>query len=133
MKSIRMAKSEGVTSYLTQITQVRDELSAVGEAVGEAELVRTTLNGVSKPWAMFVQAIVGRDNLSSWERLWDVSLRRRPEEAIYRATHLVLRRRRRMWLFQLNGGRGSLRLKDPQVQASNRENQRERRRKTLAK
>jgi hypothetical protein len=71
MKSIWMAKSEGVTSYLTQITQVRDELSAVGEAVGEAELVRTTLNGVSKPWAMFVQAIVGREKLPSWERLWD--------------------------------------------------------------
>jgi len=66
-----MAKSEGVTSYLTQITQVRDELSAVGEAVGEAELVRTTLNGVSKTWAMFVQGIVGRENLPSWERLWD--------------------------------------------------------------
>jgi hypothetical protein len=30
MKSIRMAKSEGVTSYLTQITQVRDELPTVG-------------------------------------------------------------------------------------------------------
>jgi hypothetical protein len=66
-----MAKSEGVTSYLTQITQVRDELSAVGEAVGEAKLVRTTLNSVSKPWAMFVQAIVGHENLPSWERIWD--------------------------------------------------------------
>ena len=71
MKSIWMAKSEGVTSYLTQITQVRDELSAVGEAVGEVELVRTALNGVSKPWAMFVQTIVGCEKLSSWERLWD--------------------------------------------------------------
>jgi hypothetical protein len=71
MISIRMVKSEGVTSYLTQITQVRDELSAVGEAVGEVELVRIALNGVSKPWAMFVQAIVGRENLPSWERLWD--------------------------------------------------------------
>jgi hypothetical protein len=54
MKSIWMAKSEGVTSYLTQITQVRYELPIVGEAMGEAELLQTTLNGVSKPWAMFV-------------------------------------------------------------------------------
>jgi hypothetical protein len=71
MKSIWIAKIEGVISYLTRITRVRDELSAVGEAVGEAKLVRTALNGVSKPWAMLVQAIVGRENLSSWERLWD--------------------------------------------------------------
>jgi hypothetical protein len=39
--------------------------------VGEVELVRTALNGVSKPWAMFVQAIVGRENLPSWEMIWD--------------------------------------------------------------
>jgi hypothetical protein len=71
MKSIWMAKSEGVTSYLTQITQVRDELAAVGEAMGEAELVPTALNGVSKPWSMFVQVIVGRENMPSWDRLWD--------------------------------------------------------------
>jgi hypothetical protein len=71
MKNIQMAKSEGFTSYLTQITQVRDELSAVGEAMGESELVRTALNGVSKPWAMFVQVIVGREKLPSWERFWD--------------------------------------------------------------
>jgi hypothetical protein len=54
MKSIWMANSKGVTSYLTQITQVRDELSAVGEVVGEAELFRIALNGVLKPLAMFV-------------------------------------------------------------------------------
>jgi len=33
--------------------------------------VRTTLNGVSKSWYMFVQAVVGRERLPTWDRLWD--------------------------------------------------------------
>ena len=35
------------------------------------DIVRTTLNGVSKTWHMFVQAIVGRERLPDWDRLWD--------------------------------------------------------------
>ena len=71
IKSIRMGKGESVTSYLTQIKQVKDELAAVGEKMEDADIVRTALNGVSKGWLMFVQAIVGRERLPDWDRLWD--------------------------------------------------------------
>ena len=47
LKSVRMGKGEGMASYLTKITQVRDELAAVGEVVGIPQMVHTTLNGVS--------------------------------------------------------------------------------------
>ena len=49
LKIIRVATSKNVASYLTKITQVRDELAVVGEKVDGSELVRTTLNGVTKP------------------------------------------------------------------------------------
>jgi hypothetical protein len=48
LKSIKMTKIDTTTSYLTKITQVCDELGAVGETVGDHELVRTALNGVTK-------------------------------------------------------------------------------------
>ena len=70
-KSIKMAKVEGVISYLTRISQVRDEFAAVGEVVFGTELVQTALNGVSKPWDVFVEAIVSRENLPSWDKIWD--------------------------------------------------------------
>ena len=63
-----MAKAEGVTSYLTRISQVRDKLAVVGEASG-SELVHTVVNGVAKTWVVFVEAIVARENLPSWDRL----------------------------------------------------------------
>ena len=47
LKSVHMGKGEGMASYLTKITQVRDELAVVGEAIGNVEMVRTTLNGVT--------------------------------------------------------------------------------------
>jgi hypothetical protein len=50
---------------------VRDELCVVGEAIVDSELVRTTLNGVTKQWDVFVEGIVGRENLPKWDRLWD--------------------------------------------------------------
>jgi hypothetical protein len=58
-------------SHLIRLTQVRDELGAVGEAIVDSELVRTTLNGVSKQWVVFVEGIVAREKLPNWERLCD--------------------------------------------------------------
>ena len=69
LKSIKMAKAEGVTSYFTRFTQVRDELAVVGEVVDNSELVRLVLNGVPKPWVVFVEAIVARENMPSCDHL----------------------------------------------------------------
>jgi hypothetical protein len=71
LKSIKMTKAENVVTYLTMLTQVKDELGAVGEAIADNELVRTALNGVSKQWVVFVEGIVARENLPKWKRLWD--------------------------------------------------------------
>ena len=65
-----MNKGENMTTYFTRITQVRDELGAIREVIESAELVRTTLDGVTKPWVVFVELVVARENMSSL-RLWD--------------------------------------------------------------
>ena len=60
-----------MATYLTLITLVRDELGAVGERIQDSELVRTTLNRMTKPWEVFVESIVARKNLPKWDHLWD--------------------------------------------------------------
>ena len=60
-----------MATQLTRITQVRDELATVGEKVGDGELVQQALNGVTKPWVVFVESIVSKENLPKWHRLWD--------------------------------------------------------------
>jgi hypothetical protein len=66
-----MAKGQLVVTYLTKFTQIRHELVAVGEVVDETKLVRTTLNGFTKQWKVFVRGVVAREKLPDWERLWD--------------------------------------------------------------
>ena len=71
LRSTKMARGESVTSYLTIVSQVRDELAVVGEVADSGELIRVALNGFSKSWESFVWGIVARENMPSWERLWD--------------------------------------------------------------
>jgi hypothetical protein len=67
----KMAKGEGVVPYLTRLTQIRDEITAVGEKKEDVELVRVALNGFSKSWDVFVRGVVARVKLSEWQCLWD--------------------------------------------------------------
>jgi hypothetical protein len=69
LRSTKMAKGESVVTYLTKFTQNIDELAVVGEAMDETELVRTTLNGSTKKWEVFVCGVVAREKLHDWERL----------------------------------------------------------------
>ena len=44
---------------------MRDELATVWEVFSNIEPVRTTVNGVAKPWVVFVEAILAKENLPS--------------------------------------------------------------------
>ena len=65
LKSIRMATSKSVASFLTKITWVRNNLGAVGENVYGVVLVQATLNGVKMTWDTFVEAIVSKEKIHS--------------------------------------------------------------------
>ena len=71
LRSVKMVESESVTSYLTRVSQIRDELTATGEVINDDELVRVSLNGFSEKWAIFVKGVVSRERLPKWDRLWD--------------------------------------------------------------
>jgi hypothetical protein len=65
----KMGKEESVSSYLTRVDQVKDELVDVGEVISDYELVRTALNGFTKYWEVFVKCVVGCEHLPDWSRL----------------------------------------------------------------
>jgi hypothetical protein len=71
LRSIRMLKDESVSSFLTRFTQIRDELGAVDEVIIPNSLVRQALHSFTKPWGPFIQGIVAREALPTWERMWD--------------------------------------------------------------
>jgi hypothetical protein len=97
LKSIKMTKAENVVTYLTRLTQVRDELGAVGEAIADSDLVRTTLNGVSKQWVVLWRALLLGRSFPVGNVFGMTLFRRRPGEVMYMAVHPLVMRRR-MWL-----------------------------------
>jgi hypothetical protein len=71
MHDTKMGKEESVSSYLTQVAQVKDELATIGELILDSELVRIALKGSTKEWEVFMKCVVGREHLPYWSRLWD--------------------------------------------------------------
>jgi hypothetical protein len=49
-----MTSSDTIASYLMRITQISDQLAAIGEVVDETELVNMALNGFLGSWEPFV-------------------------------------------------------------------------------
>ena len=70
-KTIKMGKTDSATGYLTKITNVRDELAAIGEVIQPTELVRIAVNGLPSSWMNFVDGVCARETLPTWERFWD--------------------------------------------------------------
>jgi hypothetical protein len=52
-----------------RITQIRDQLVAIGEVVDDTELVNVALNGFPESWEPFVQGICAREKLPPFDRL----------------------------------------------------------------
>ena len=70
LKNIKMG-NDSAAGYLTKITNVRDELAAIGEAIPPTELVRIAVNGLPRSWMNFADGVCARETLPTWERFWD--------------------------------------------------------------
>ena len=70
LKSYQMQKGEEIDLFLLRLQGIRDQLTSVGSTPDPEFMVRTALNAVSKEWETFVQSILGRATLPSWEEMW---------------------------------------------------------------
>ena len=77
LKNVKIQNAETIQSYFTRVSQIKEQLEAVDEEVENAEIVMTTLNGVSRAWDSFIQGICARKKLVKFSRLWELMLTRR--------------------------------------------------------
>jgi len=68
--SINMTSSDTITSYLMQVSRLKDQLAAIEDPVNDKELVTITLNGLPSSWEPFIQGICARDKLPKFDKLW---------------------------------------------------------------
>eukprot|EP00253_Pinus_taeda_P032558 PITA_32558 len=70
LKTIKMG-NDSATGYLTKITNVRDELAAIGEVIPPIELVQIAVNDLHRSWMNFGDGVCARETLPTRERFWD--------------------------------------------------------------
>lgn len=54
LRNAKMPETNTVASYLTRITQIRDDLATIRETIDSEELVRSPLSGFPPKWDAFV-------------------------------------------------------------------------------
>jgi hypothetical protein len=64
-----MTKVDTIATFFMRISEIRDQLGAIGETITNRELVMTTLNALPIHWEPFLQSISGRENLPEFDRL----------------------------------------------------------------
>jgi hypothetical protein len=63
MHDTKMGNGESVSSYLTQVAQVKYDLAAIEEVISYSELVRIASKGFTKEWEVFMKCVVGREHI----------------------------------------------------------------------
>eukprot|EP00253_Pinus_taeda_P002906 PITA_02906 len=120
LQRILMQKGEGVNIYLQHLQDARDQLTTMGSTPQLTAIVRIALNGVSDEWQVFIQSILGRERLPSWEEMW-VTLQ---QEELRRDTVKV----------NLNGSNGSgTKTKEEESTTLASKGQRKQKRKDISK
>ena len=66
LKNLKIQNVETIQYYFTMVSEIKEQLEAVGEEVENAEIVMTTLNGLPGSWDSFIWR-----KLITFSRLWE--------------------------------------------------------------
>ena len=54
LKSVKIQKSKTMQSYFTRVSQIKEQLEAIGDMVEEAKVVMAALNGLPREWESII-------------------------------------------------------------------------------
>jgi hypothetical protein len=58
-----MTKDDTITTFFMKISEIKDQLGAIGETITDRELLMITRNALPSHWEPFIQSISGRADL----------------------------------------------------------------------
>eukprot|EP00253_Pinus_taeda_P027444 PITA_27444 len=69
LKNIKKGKGEDVQSYFMRITEIKNDLLSIGEAIVDMELTLIALGGLPPEWYVFNTTILNNDRIPGFEEL----------------------------------------------------------------
>ena len=100
-----MTKEDTIATYFMKISQLKDQLIAIGEIVEDEDLVSTALDGLPPSWENFVSDGSARENQPSFEKLWIDCLQE--EGRVMNKVALLVKKVKPLILTQGKGKEGS--------------------------
>jgi hypothetical protein len=74
LRTLKMGKDETISAFFSKIAQTRDQITVIGVAVDDDDLVQTTVDGLPESWETFLSSVNGREVQPNFERLQHDSL-----------------------------------------------------------
>ena len=71
LKSTKMSHGESIQDYFTMVSQIKEQLEAIGDKLDEDEMVMTALNGLTRPWESFIQMMCARKESMKFDVVWE--------------------------------------------------------------
>lgn len=69
LHQVKMAKGDSIITYFMKISELKDQLSTIGDEVVDKDLVMLALNGLPHSWEPFIQGISGRSKFPKFDHL----------------------------------------------------------------
>jgi hypothetical protein len=70
LQSTKMTKGDTVATFFMKISEIKEQLGAIGEIMSDKELLLSTLNNLPKHWEPFLQSMSAREKLPTFDHLW---------------------------------------------------------------
>jgi hypothetical protein len=70
LQSTKRKKGESVPLLFMKLSDIKEQLETIGEIMSDREIVLTALHNIPKSWEPFIQSISGREDLTTFDRLW---------------------------------------------------------------
>jgi hypothetical protein len=71
LKNTMMQKGESIQEYFSRISQFKEKLEAIRDAIDEDKLIMIALNGLTIPWDEFIQMISAIIEKLKFDGLWE--------------------------------------------------------------
>ena len=66
-----MSHGESIQDYFSRVSQIKEQLEAIGDKLDEDELVMNALNGLTRLWESFIQMMCARKESMMFEVVWE--------------------------------------------------------------
>ena len=69
LKNLKKGRDESVQSYFLKLTEIRNNLLAIGETIANREMVLTALGGLSSEWHVFNTTILNNNVIPDFDEV----------------------------------------------------------------